>query len=141
MSACVPEQFVCLDGRNRARQFAALAGTALNLELHNRHGVTMTFNAGTRIGQYEIVAPLGQGGMGVVYRALDTKLQRPVAIKFLSEDVADARGAAGSSAKPRWPPRSTTHTSSPSTTWASSKASSTSSLNSSTAVARLKLPD
>ena len=50
----------------------------------------MTLNAGTRIGQYEVVAPLGQGGMGVVYRALDTKLQRPVALKFLAEDVADA---------------------------------------------------
>jgi serine/threonine protein kinase len=49
-------------------------------------------SAGTRIGQYEIIAPLGDGGMGVVYRALDTKLQRPVAIKFLSEDVADAAG-------------------------------------------------
>jgi eukaryotic-like serine/threonine-protein kinase len=49
-------------------------------------------SAGTRIGQYEVIAPLGEGGMGVVYRALDTKLQRPVAIKFLSEDVADAAG-------------------------------------------------
>ena len=52
----------------------------------------MTFSAGTRIGQYEIIAPLGEGGMGVVHRALDTKLQRPVAIKFLSEDLADAAG-------------------------------------------------
>src|SRR4029453_1667181 len=49
-------------------------------------------SAGTRIRQYEVIAPLGEGGMGVVYRALDTKLQRPVAIKFLSEDVADAGG-------------------------------------------------
>ena len=50
----------------------------------------MTISTGTRIGQYEIIAPLGEGGMGVVYSALDTKLQRPVAIKFLSEAVADA---------------------------------------------------
>jgi eukaryotic-like serine/threonine-protein kinase len=49
-------------------------------------------SAGTRIGQYEVIAPLGEGGMGVVYRALDTKLQRPVAVKFLSEDIADAAG-------------------------------------------------
>ena len=45
---------------------------------------------GYRIGAYQVEAPLGAGGMGVVYRALDTKLNRPVAIKFLSGDVADA---------------------------------------------------
>ena len=39
---------------------------------------------------YRIESSLGQGGMGVVYRALDTKLNRPVAIKFLSDDLADA---------------------------------------------------
>jgi tetratricopeptide (TPR) repeat protein/predicted Ser/Thr protein kinase len=45
---------------------------------------------GHRIGAYQIQAPLGEGGMGVVYRALDTKLNRPVAIKLLSDDLADA---------------------------------------------------
>ncbi len=45
---------------------------------------------GTLIGAYRIEAPLGEGGMGTVYRALDTKLNRPVAIKFLSDDLADA---------------------------------------------------
>ena len=46
--------------------------------------------AGQRIGAYQVQAALGAGGMGVVYRALDTKLNRPVAIKFLSDDLADA---------------------------------------------------
>jgi len=45
---------------------------------------------GTLIGVYRIEAPLGEGGMGTVYRALDTKLNRPVAIKVLSDDLADA---------------------------------------------------
>jgi len=45
--------------------------------------------AGTQIGQYRLEARLGEGGMGTVYHALDTKLNRPVAIKFLSDELAD----------------------------------------------------
>ena len=44
---------------------------------------------GTNVESYEILAPLGQGGMGEVYRARDTRLNRPVAIKFLSAGLAD----------------------------------------------------
>jgi Tol biopolymer transport system component/tRNA A-37 threonylcarbamoyl transferase component Bud32 len=43
----------------------------------------MTVTAGTRLGSYEIIAPLGEGGMGEVYRARDAKLNRDVAIKVL----------------------------------------------------------
>jgi Tol biopolymer transport system component len=43
---------------------------------------------GTRLGQYEIVAPIGAGGMGEVYRARDPRLDRDVAIKVLSADLA-----------------------------------------------------
>jgi Tol biopolymer transport system component/predicted Ser/Thr protein kinase len=44
--------------------------------------------AGTQLGPYEILAPLGAGGMGEVYRAKDTKLNREVAIKVLPESLA-----------------------------------------------------
>ena len=45
----------------------------------------MSLTAGFRFGSYEIVAPLGAGGMGEVYRARDTKLNRDAAIKVLPE--------------------------------------------------------
>ncbi len=44
---------------------------------------------GTLLGPYRIDAVIGEGGMGVVYRALDTKLNRTVAVKFLFADLAD----------------------------------------------------
>jgi serine/threonine protein kinase len=43
----------------------------------------MALTTGARLGPYEIVAPLGVGGMGEVYWALDTRLERTVAIKVL----------------------------------------------------------
>jgi serine/threonine protein kinase/Tol biopolymer transport system component len=49
----------------------------------------VSLGLGTRIGVYEIVAPLGAGGMGEVYRARDTKLNRDVAIKVLLPSVAN----------------------------------------------------
>src|SRR5512138_3218416 len=48
----------------------------------------MTLTAGTRLGVYEIHAAIGAGGMGEVYRARDTRLQRDVALKILPEAFA-----------------------------------------------------
>ncbi|MGH9199909.1 MAG: serine/threonine-protein kinase, partial [Vicinamibacterales bacterium] len=48
----------------------------------------MNLASGTRLGPYEILAPLGAGGMGEVYRARDTRLNRTIAIKVLPSDVA-----------------------------------------------------
>src|SRR3984885_187660 len=48
----------------------------------------MALTAGTRLGPYEILAPIGAGGMGEVYRAKDTKLDREVAIKVLPAALA-----------------------------------------------------
>ncbi|MEO5894904.1 MAG: serine/threonine-protein kinase, partial [Vicinamibacterales bacterium] len=48
----------------------------------------MTLNSGTRLGPYEILSLIGAGGMGEVYKALDHRLDRTVAIKVLSTDTS-----------------------------------------------------
>jgi Tol biopolymer transport system component/serine/threonine protein kinase len=49
----------------------------------------MPIPAGARLGSYEILSTLGAGGMGTVYRAYDSRLQRTVAVKVLGDDIAD----------------------------------------------------
>ena len=49
----------------------------------------MPLTPGTRLGPYEIAAPLGAGGMGEVYKARDTRLERIVAVKVLPAHLAD----------------------------------------------------
>src|SRR6266436_5478566 len=50
----------------------------------------MTLASGTKLGPYEIQSPLGAGGMGEVYRALDTRLDRTVAIKILASHLSSS---------------------------------------------------
>src|SRR6478736_3102455 len=54
--------------------------------MQDRHGEQSLI--GQRLGAYEVQAQIGAGGMGVVYRALDTSLNRPVAIKLLFDELA-----------------------------------------------------
>ncbi|MEO6214258.1 MAG: protein kinase, partial [Vicinamibacterales bacterium] len=48
----------------------------------------MSLPVGSKLGQYDVVGPIGAGGMGEVYRARDPRLERDVAIKILPESFA-----------------------------------------------------
>ena len=48
----------------------------------------MSLDVGSRLGHYDVTALIGEGGMGQVYKATDTRLDRTVAIKMLPEHVA-----------------------------------------------------
>src|SRR3954462_9655746 len=53
----------------------------------------MALSSGSKLGPYEILAPIGAGGMGEVYRANDTRLDRVVAIKILPDPLAEFSNA------------------------------------------------
>ena len=48
----------------------------------------MALSPGDKLGPYEVLAPIGAGGMGEVYKARDTRLERTVAIKVLPDHIA-----------------------------------------------------
>ena len=53
------------------------------------HNLKMALAPGSRLGSYDILEPLGAGGMGEVYRASDSKLGREVAVKILPSEFAN----------------------------------------------------
>lgn len=59
------------------------------LERESKHVAPVELKSGTQVGPYRIEEVIGEGGMGVVYRATDMKLNRPVAMKLLYEELAD----------------------------------------------------
>ncbi len=85
------------------RRHSGVIQSALGSHPYNRQ--RLAFTSGTRIGPYEILSALGAGGMGEVYRARDTKLDRDVAIKVLPDAFATdpERLARFSAKRRRWP--------------------------------------
>ena len=73
----------------------------------------MTLPSGTRLGPFEVTALLGAGGMGEVYRATDTQLDRDVALKLVPDPPSPPIRSVwpASFAKPKFWPRSITRTS------------------------------
>jgi serine/threonine protein kinase len=77
----------------------------------------MALTVGSRLGPYEILSALGAGGMGEVYRARDTRLDRDVAIKILPDAFAGDRIASADFSARRMFVSLSIGTSRPSTAW------------------------
>src|SRR5215475_13626027 len=82
----------CAGDNDLRREVEALLTEQKRAQSFLEEWVAGRLTPGVRLSNYEIVEHIASGGMGDVYRARDTKLNRWVAIKFLSADLANASG-------------------------------------------------
>ena len=76
--------------RQRVRSNRQSIRNETGLAIDQKSHIKMALTSGTKLGPYEIQSPLGAGGMGEVYRARDTRLDRIVAIKVLASDLSSS---------------------------------------------------
>ncbi len=74
--------------RSRSADYRLTSKAPLRRSVFYNLATILTLTAGSRLGPYEILSPLGAGGMGEVYRARDTRLERTVAVKVLPDHLS-----------------------------------------------------
>jgi Tol biopolymer transport system component/serine/threonine protein kinase len=89
-SACLGDEALRLEVEQLLASHELAAGFLESPAMLADDAATTTTLEGRRLGSYQIQQRIGAGGMGVVYRAVDSRLNRPVAIKLLSSELADS---------------------------------------------------
>src|SRR5687767_2149828 len=88
--ACRADEALRLEVEQLLASHEAAAGFLETPAMLVEETASATTLEGQRLGAYQIERRIGAGGMGDVYRAVDTRLNRPVAIKLLSSELADS---------------------------------------------------